>query len=198
MRLASSAQHHPEIDKPKRRRTVSILQFLGLDNKNMSHTMARRETATVRKIAEALDRLEPARAKYIAAFAFILSRVANADSHISLAETRTMERIVVQWGNLPEEQAIIVVQIAKTQSRLFGSTENYLVTREFNGIATTEQRMDLLHCLFAVSAADDSISSVEDTEVRKIASELGLEHKDFISIRSSYREKLAVLKNLPR
>ncbi len=152
------------------------------------------ETETVRKITEALDRMEPERARYIAAFAYLLGRVARADLNISAEETRAMERIVMEKGGVPEEQAVIVVQIAKSQNILFGATENYLVSREFNGMATQEQKLALIDCLFAVAAADESISTVEDNEASQIADELRIEHKDYIAIRSSYRQYLAVLK----
>ena len=152
------------------------------------------EVTTVRKIVAELDHLDPDRAIYIASFAFILSRVAHADMSISEDETGEMERIVAELGGLPKEQAIIVVQMAKTQNLLFGGTENFPVTKEFNRTATAEQKKQLLHCLFAVSAADDSISSSEDKVIRQIAEELLLEHRDFIAARSHFREYLAVLK----
>jgi uncharacterized tellurite resistance protein B-like protein len=174
---------------------MSILRFLKLDPERPAVSAA--ETETVRKITRQLDALEPERARYIASFAYILSRVARADMRISPEETATMERIVVELGKLPEEQAIIVVQMAKSQNALFGGTENYLVTREFNRIATREQKLALIECLFAVSSADESISTLEDNEVSQIADELRIEHRDLISVRSSFREHLAVLKKNP-
>ncbi len=100
-------------------------------------------------------------------------------------------------GGLTEEQAVIVVQIAKSQNILFGGTENFLVSREFNSLASHEQKLALLDCLFAVAAANRSISTVEDNEVSQIADELKIEHRDFISVRSRYRDYLAVLQNPP-
>jgi uncharacterized tellurite resistance protein B-like protein len=84
--------------------------------------------------------------------------------------------------------------MAKTQNQLFGSTENYLVTREFERIATHDQKLALLECLFAVTAADENITSVEDNVVKQISGELKLSHSDYISARSRFREHLAVLK----
>jgi uncharacterized tellurite resistance protein B-like protein len=173
---------------------MSIRSFLGIPDQPRP---AGAETETVRKVVEALDQMDPERARFIAAFGYILSRVANADMHISAEETRAMEKIIVETGALPEDQAIIVIQMAKTRTQLFGATENFLVTREFSRIATREQKLALLNCLFAVSAAEDDISTLEDNEIRQIASELGLEHRDFISVRSSWKEHLSVLKNLP-
>ena len=172
---------------------MSILEFLGFKPlENAASSVA--DTKTVRDIVEQLDHMEPERAKYVAAFAYILSRVARADLHVSHEETRAMERIVMEHGELSEEQALIVVQMAKSQNLLFGGTENFLVTRQMSRSATRDQKLALLDCLFAVSAADDSISTAEGSVMRQIATELLLEHADFIRVRSRYREHLAVLK----
>ena len=171
---------------------MSIIEFLGLARKE-ERPEDSAETETVRRIVAALDQMDPQRARYLAAFAFILCRVARADLKITTSETETMEHILVERGALPLEQAILVVQMAKTQSILFGGTENFLVTREFNRIATREQKLALVDCLFAV-AADDSISTVEENEISRICGELDLTHDDFISVRSAYREQLAVLR----
>ena len=153
------------------------------------------DTETVRKIARALDELDEGRAKLIATFAYILGRVAHADLDISEDETAAMERIVVERGGLPPEQAVIVVQIAKSQNKLFGGTEDFLVTREFNGLADRSTKLALLDCLYAVSASDDSVSTVEDNEISKVAKELLLTRADVVQARESYRDYLAVLKN---
>src|SRR5688572_5249198 len=171
---------------------MSIRKFLGLDRLKDDRDDSA-ETQTVRKIVDALDRLPPDEARQIAAFAYVLSRVAHADLEISAQETRAMERIVRELGGLPEEQAILVVQMAKTQSLLFAGTENFLVTREFNQLASREEKLKLLECLFAVSSADASISAEENHEIRRIASELNLEHQDVVAVRAAYREHLAVL-----
>jgi uncharacterized tellurite resistance protein B-like protein len=170
---------------------MSILDLFKLNlNENPKSSS---ETETVRKIAQALDRLEPQRAKFIAGLAYLLGRVARADMTISLEETQTMERILQDRSGLPEEQAIIAVQMAKTQNILFGSTENFLVSREIREAALHEEKMTLLNCLFAVAAADNSVSTIEDNEISQIADELRIEHRDFILVRSKYRDLLAVL-----
>jgi uncharacterized tellurite resistance protein B-like protein len=169
---------------------VSIRSFLGIP---VQHAVAG-DTETVRKVIEALDKMDPARARFIAAFGYILSRVANADLKISPEEIRAMERIIMERGGLPEEQALIVVQTAKTRAQLFGGTENFLVTREFSRIATREEKLGLLDCLFAVAAAEDGISATEDNEIRQIVNELGLGHPDFIAVRSRWKDQLSVFK----
>jgi uncharacterized tellurite resistance protein B-like protein len=152
------------------------------------------ETRVVRKIVSELDHLPPDQATFVAVFAALLSRVARADLSISEAETRAMERIVVEHGALPEEQAIIVVQMAKTQNLLFGGTDNFSITQEWNRIADRERKLALLDCLFAVSAADRTISNMEDKVIRQIADEMLLEHGDYIDVRTRYRDQLSVLR----
>jgi uncharacterized tellurite resistance protein B-like protein len=172
---------------------MSILKFLGLAG-NPDHASHSGETDTVRKIVQELDSLPEDQARYIAAFAYLLSRVARADLSVSPEETAAMERIVVTQGGLPEELAPVVVQMAKSQNMLFGGTENWLVTREFERIATREQKLAVLDCLFAVAAADNNISTEEDYVVKQISEELKLYHSDYIAARLRFKEYLAVLK----
>lgn len=169
---------------------MSILRFLGLDSK----TSTSADSQTVRRIIASLDAMEPQRARWIAAFAFLLCRVARSELVISDEESAAMERILRERGGLTEEQAVIVLQIAKSQAALFGGTENFLVAREFNQLATREQKLALLDCLFAVSAADESISTAEDSEIVRICAELRLPREEVVEARGRYRQHLAVLK----
>jgi uncharacterized tellurite resistance protein B-like protein len=170
---------------------MSILKFF---TSNPAPPARTPETETVRKIVQKLDQLPQGQARHIAAFAYLLSRAAHADLDVTPEETGAMERIVMEKSGLSEEMAILVVQIAKSQNELFGGTENYLVTREFERSATREQKLALLDCLFAVTATDKDISTLEDNVVKQIASELKLSHSEFIAARSRFRDHLAVLK----
>ena len=152
------------------------------------------DTETVRRIVQELDRLEPARARFLAAFAYVLSRVAGADSHFSDEETAKMVDLVARSGHLPEAQAIVVVEIAKRQNTMFGGTENFLVTREFRELATDAERRDLLDCLFAVSAADHSVTLDEESQIWQTASELGFTHDEYIAVRLKYSDKRSVMR----
>lgn len=154
------------------------------------------DTDTVRRIVGELDKLDPARARYLAAFAYVLSRVAAADLHISEVETARMVAILEQVGHLPGAQATLVVEIAKSQSRLLGGTENFLVTREFREIASDDQRRELLDCLFAVSAADDAISAEEEAQIKQISSELGISHVQYVQSRLPYSDKRTLFKRV--
>ncbi len=173
---------------------MGILQWLTGSEPGPPAADGRGDTETVRKIVGQLDALPRERARFIAAFAYILGRVANADRHVSAEETAAMEEVVRRFGALPEEHAVLVVQIAKSQNQLFGGTENYLVTREFREISSSGERRQLLDCMFAVSAADDSISSAEESQIRQIASELGFNHREYVQARLAYSDQREVLR----
>ena len=55
-----------------------------------------------------------------------------------------MERSLAAISDLSESEIALAVEIAKSQARLLGGTENYIVTREFRAISTPEQRGQLL------------------------------------------------------
>ena len=178
---------------------MPILDYLGLTGTaDAVRGNASPEADAIRHIVGALEALPEDRARYLAAFAYVLGRAAHADSHVSAEETRKMEEIVRFLGHLPEPQALLVVEMAKHQVRLFGGAQNYLVTRRFRDLSTSEQRIELLECVFAVSAADASISVVEESEARRISKELGLDHEEFVRARAAYVEHLEALRAFRR
>ena len=178
---------------------MGILELLGVGGRGanaQASVSGHGDTDTVRRIVSELAALEPARARFLAAFAYVLSRVAHADSHISKDETEAMREILQKLGHLPDAQAVLVVEIAKGQARLFGGTENYLVTREFREIATDAQRLELLDCLFAVSASDGAISAAEESQAGQIAKELGFAQQEYAAALAAHAEHRTVLRSL--
>ncbi len=167
----------------------SLRVWLGLEANEQQ------EPAPLRATLEALDHLEPARARHLAAFAYLLGRVAHADQHVSEEETTAMQALVREHGLLTLEQAAIVVQLARTSHLLFAGTANYLIAREFERLATYEQKLALMRCLFAVSASDDAISAAEEGEIHRIANELRIDHPDLVALRVEFRRHLP---GLPR
>ena len=153
------------------------------------------ETASVRRIAGELERMPPEQARHLAAFAYVLARVAHADLQIDEAERASMREIVAGLGKLSHDEATLVCELACDQSARLGGSENYVVTREFRKIATLTQRVKLLECLFAVAASDGEISTTESHEVIAIAEELGFTRPQAQGVRLQFREHLAELRS---
>lgn len=149
----------------------------------------------VRDLLTRLAHLEPRRARYVAAFAGVLARVAHADLAVTEAETARSRELLVSRGHLNAEEAAVAVELARRRSELYGGTEDFLVTREFAGLASEDDKRDLLECCFAVAAADGGISSAEEGRVKQIASELGLAPSELGVVRSRWNSHRDVLRS---
>lgn len=152
------------------------------------------ETETVRRIAARLASLPPGRARFLAGFAYVLARAAHADLDISDAETAVMASALVELGGLDSAQALLVVEMAKLRSLADFGTEDYLVTREFSGIATHEEKLAVLRACFAVGAADDEISNDEAQAVNAIAKELDIDRPTLNAVREAYVDRFSAIR----
>ncbi len=180
-----------------------LRRFLGLDRGPSQSTAvpgpgSPAETETVRRIVAQLESMPTDRARYLAGLAYILSRAARADLTVSPEETGVIESQLATVGGLPEAEAVLVVEIAKTQARLYGATEDYLVTRDFAAMTTVDQRLALLRCCFVVAAADGSISAAENATIAEIANELQLDADQLASVRVEFADKLSAVQALRR
>ena len=156
------------------------------------------DTETVRRIVGQLEAMPRDQARFLAAFAYILTRAAAADLDISEAEQRVIEGLVAEHGKLPESHAVLVAQMARSQSLLYGGTEDYLVTRQFKSLSTDEQRLALLRCCYLVGAADDDISVAESDTLQEIAAELDIDRSAVNAIRHEFEPKLSTIKAMLR
>ncbi|MFP6572177.1 MAG: hypothetical protein VB674_06145, partial [Vicinamibacterales bacterium] len=72
---------------------MSILKLLGLSGHTTSTNEQNDDGESIRRIAKELDELPDDQALRLAAFAYVLGRVAHADSHFSEVETQKMQDI---------------------------------------------------------------------------------------------------------
>lgn len=180
---------------------MGIARFLGgagVPGDSVDAGMTARDTETVRRISRELESLPIERARYLASFAYILTRAAAADLTISEIEANAIERLVAEHGSLPPSQAALVAQIARHQSLLYGGTEDYLVTRQFRELSTDEDRIALLRCCYLVGAADDTITSVESDLLQQLARELDIDRDAVNTIRNEFAPKLAAIQAMLR
>jgi len=148
---------------------------------------------SIRRISGEVEALPLDQRRFIAGFAYVLARAAHADLDVSEAELEYMEKAVVEVGHLSEPQAVLVVEMARNMTELYGATDDFVVTREFANNSTREQREDLLRTAFAVGAADDSISAAESAELNEIGKELGFRADEVDAVRYEFRDQLAAI-----
>ena len=173
----------------------SLLRFLGIE-KGEGH-QGSQVSEPLDRIAAELDGLSPERARFYACFAYVLARVAEADLKIEEGEIAAMERALVEVAGIPSEEAGLAVRIARSEVETLGGSLNYLVTQEFGQSSSTAEKLQLVECLYAVAAADDSVTGAENNDILSIAAELGLPRQDALAIRARFRDKLAELRPLP-
>ena len=167
---------------------MSILKWLGLSGGEPDPA-----DNDLHAIEQSLAAHGPERARFLACFAYILMRAAKADHDVSEDELQQIARVIREWAQVGEEQAALIVGIAREAGHSRG-TDDFLISREFERVATREEKLALLDCLFEVAGADAAIGTVEDNEVRRIASELKLEHADYITVRQRHLGRLNVLR----
>lgn len=156
------------------------------------------ETETVRRIVARLEAMPADQARLIASAAYTLARAANADLEISDEETAAIEAELQAQDAIDEPTSILVAEMAKLQARTVGSTEDYVVTREFRNLATEPQRIAVLRACFAITAVNDSISAEENVVLNEIARELDLDPATVNAVRADYHEKLSAVQEVRR
>ena len=155
------------------------------------------ETDSVRLLSAQLDAMPPARARYLAAFAYLLGRAAHATGAMSEAERGVMLDLA-DAGAVDASIVTLIVDMAGTLAGEFGATEDFLVAREFKAISTMEERERLLRCCFLVMAADDDIDATESWLANRLAEELDVERPDLNAIRAEFHDRLSGVKELRR
>jgi len=155
------------------------------------------ETDSVRLLSAQLDAMPPARARYLAAFAYLLGRAAHATGAMSEAERGVMLDLA-DAGGVDASIVTLIVDMAGTLAGEFGATEDFLVAREFKAISTMEERERLLRCCFLVMAADDDIDATESWLANRLAEELDVERPDLNAIRAEFHDRLSGVKELRR
>lgn len=174
---------------------MSLFRFLGLSKADAD---AQREPESLRELAARLSAMAPEDARFVAAFAYLLARVAGADLETAGGERDVIARRLETLAGLEPERAALLAESAIAAADTHSASDDHLVARAFREMASAEERLLLVRCLYAVAAADSNITTLEDNEVFEIATEIGVGRNDVVALRSEWKEHLAVLKALPR
>lgn len=169
---------------------MPLWKWLGLER----HAAAA-EFDSLDAIEQALPSVDRARRRYAACFAYILARSARADHEVTAPESGAMTRLLCDHAGVAPAEGADAVRLATIQGRHSGGTDDFVVTRMFDRLATHAEKLALVDALFAVTAVDASIVTIEDNEIRRIANELRVEHGEYIAIRSKHLAHLAVLRD---
>ena len=100
-----------------------------------------------------------------------------------------METRLATEADVGPEQARHLVRLAVAATGSHGAAEDYQVAREFEALASREEKLELLRALFTV-AAQQGITTVEDTEISRIANVLRLDRADITALRHEFRDAI--------
>ena len=174
---------------------MSLLRFLGLGGRNSGRES---EPASIASLVTQLDELPAEDSRFIAAFAYLLARIAGSDLRVDDKERATIVERLGSFAEIGAERAELLATAALQLAELNSASDDHLVARAFRDMSDERSRLSLLRCLYAVAAADDLITTAEDNEIFEVATEIGISRTDVIALRAEHREKLGALKALPR
>ncbi len=154
---------------------MGLLDWLGLKKRGGESLPA--ETSAVTAIMRALDSVaakDESHARYLATFAYLLSRVAFADGLISRVEVDRMKSILRGHTGLTLGQVGIVVELARNENVSGGGADDQKVSSLFATLSDDARKVELMDCLFAVASADEIIHPSEARCIDAIAGEIGI------------------------
>ncbi len=132
---------------------------------------------------------DPEKARYLAAFAYLLSDVAYADGLISRVETQRMNRILRDFSSLTLGQAGLLLQLVHNET-IFRADAAVDATAMFAELTTDKQQQDLIGCLYAVASADEQILPAEQASITRIARDLEVDADALERVQKSYARYL--------
>lgn len=172
---------------------MSLLRFLGIGGGDGRDA----EPTSLLEIARKLEDLPESDARFVAAFSYLLARIAGADLEIEDSERAAIAERLERFAEVGPERAALLAEAAVHSFEANSPSDDHLVARAFRDMTEEPERLRLVRCLYAVAAADSLISTREDNEIFEIANVIGVRRSEVVALRAEFREYLGTLKTLP-
>lgn len=172
---------------------MSLFRFLGLEKYAAGN---HEEPESLIEIGKSLESLPPEEARLIAAFAYLLARVAGADLRTDPEERESMAQRLEEFGGLNAILARRLVEVAILAADKHSASDDRLVARAFRDMTGLGERLQLLRCLYAIAAADETITTVEDNEIFEIAAAMSVDRDEVVALRTEWKEFLGTRRAL--
>ncbi|PIP72730.1 MAG: hypothetical protein COW89_04830 [Nitrospinae bacterium CG22_combo_CG10-13_8_21_14_all_47_10] len=118
----------------------------------------------------------------------LMAVIAHADGHFDPAEKKALKRCLVDQFSLKGKELALLFEVVEEQARQ--DFDFYEVATELNRVASYNDRIHLMECLFEVSIADGGMSYEEAEEIRRITKALRIPHKTFIEYKVRALDKV--------
>jgi len=132
--------------------------------------------------------LSDERLYFICLVGTLMAAVARVDEHFDPAEKKALKRCLIDQFSLQGKELTLLFEVVEEQARQGFDFDE--VATELNRIASYNDRISLMECLFEVSIADGTMAHDEAEEVRRITKALRIPHKTFIEYKVRALDKI--------
>jgi uncharacterized tellurite resistance protein B-like protein len=119
----------------------------------------------------------------------LLADVAHLGRGWDHGERDVVAKVLSEQLDMDEPQRELLLEVMAGERER--DTDLQKICAEYCRISTMSERLDIVEALFAVAAADGSISKDEVERIRKIADLLWISNPEYLSVRDRYRERIA-------
>jgi uncharacterized tellurite resistance protein B-like protein len=156
---------------------MKIFKFFGLNE-----TVSKSSALQIR-LQELLPEFGEQEAVLVASIAGLLARVAYCDFEIDTNEQDVFKEELKKLIFLSTQQVDTITEIALNHASELGGIEDHFLCAPLLELYNKEQRYQLLISLFKIARSDGKYESIEENELRKIASGLRLPGQYFVAAR---------------
>jgi len=118
----------------------------------------------------------------------LLARIVHVDEGWSGREREVVEKALADRFGLDESTRELLLTVMDEEAGR--DTDLQRICSEYCRISTMEQRLEVLHALFAVASADSKISKEEVERIREIAHLLWISTPEYLAVRDRYRDRI--------
>ncbi len=118
----------------------------------------------------------------------LMAAVAHVDDHFDPAEKKALKRCLTSQFSLKGKELTLLFEVVEEQARQ--GFDFHEVAAELNRVASYNDRIHLMECLFEISTADGEMVHEEAEEVRRITKALRIPHKTFIEYKVRALDKI--------
>ncbi len=138
--------------------------------------------------SKTLTNLPEERLYFICLVGTLMAAIAHVDDHFDPAEKKALKRCLTDQFSLKGKELTLLFEVVEEQARQ--SFDFHEVATELNRVASYNDRVHLMECLFEVSIADGEMAHEETEEVRRITKALRIPHKTFVEYKVRALDKI--------
>ena len=118
----------------------------------------------------------------------LMATIAHVDDQFDPAEKKALKRCLIDQFSLQGKELTLLFEVVEEQARQ--GFDFHEVATELYRVASHNDRIHLMECLFEVAIADGQMAHGEAEEIRRISKALRISHKTFIECKVRALDKI--------